>query len=104
MRLGIGHPQPVRFEERTLRGSLDRSFGGAAARACPFGHFVREFFHDVGDIVEEFVDGDEGGTADVPMRLLDLRVQVDGSGEVAIEQSDRPRADLLRQVVGSLVH
>ena len=29
MRLGIGHPQPVRFEERTLRGSLDRSLASA---------------------------------------------------------------------------
>jgi hypothetical protein len=33
------------------------------------------------------------------MRLLDLRVQVDDGGELAIEQSDRSRADLLWQSV-----
>lgn len=71
-------PRPVWFEERALRGHLDRPLGGAAECAGPFGDLVRVLFDGVGDLIEQFVDCDEGRTADIPMRLLDLGVQVDG--------------------------
>src|SRR5204863_2443014 len=77
---------------------------GAAEGAGPFGDLVRVFFDDVGDFVEQLVDRDESGTADVPMRLLDLRVQVNSGGEAAIEQSDRSRTNLLWQGVSCTVH
>ena len=80
MRLLVGHPQRVRLEERPPRGDLSRSLGGAAERAGPFGDLVRVLFDDIGDLVRELVDRDEGGTADISMRLLDLRVQVNGGG------------------------
>jgi hypothetical protein len=84
MRRGVGDPQPVRFEERPLGRRLNRSLGGAAEGARPFGDLVRVLLDDVGDLVEQLVDRNEGRTADVPMRLLGLRVQVNGGGEVTI--------------------
>src|SRR3954453_19819234 len=94
---GVRNPQPVRLEERVLCRSLDRALGGAAEAAGTFCDLVRILFNDIGDLVEQLVDCDEGGAADVPMRLLHLSVQVDGGGEVAIEQSHRSRPDLLWQ-------
>jgi len=87
-----------------LRRRLNRSLGGAAEGARPFGDLVRILFDNIGDLVEQFMDRDEGRAAYVPMRLLDLRVQVDGGGKVAVEQCYRARADLLGQGVGCTVH
>ena len=54
--------------------------------------------------VEQLVQADELRALHVPVRVLDLQVQVDGAGQPAVEQLTDARADVERQIVASLVH
>ena len=51
-----------------LDDDLDGSFRGA------LGDRVRVLLHRIGHLAEELVEGDESGTANIPMGLLDLSV------------------------------
>src|SRR5262249_50758977 len=52
----------------------------------------------------KFVQGNEIRAFDVPVRLLGLRLQVDGVGQARVEQLDCLHANSLRQVVLGLEH
>ena len=50
-------------------------------------------------IVEELVQGDEIRSLDVPVRLLGLEREVEGVGELLIQEIDHAPANRLREIV-----
>src|SRR6202012_5548976 len=59
---------------------------------------------DYGKLVEQLVQGDEVRTFDIPMRLLDLALQINGVSQPVIQNDGNIAADFLRQIDLGLVH
>ena len=72
-----------------------RPDSGAAEPACPLGKLVGEMLHLLRDGIEERVDGDETRPPHVPVRLLELGVEVDRGRQIAIQKLDRLTANIL---------
>src|SRR5208283_5110377 len=58
----------------------------------------------VGNFVEQLVQGYEVGTLDVPMRLLDLALQIDRVGQPIVEDGGHSAAAFLGEINFRLVH
>ena len=96
--LGIG------LERGARRDRTGRTAGCATEGSDAFGESVDMLPGMVGDLVEEFVQGDEVRTLDVPVRLLGLQPEIDGVDEARVEQVDDLLTGLQRQVIAGLVH
>ena len=48
-----------------------------------------------GDLVEQLVDGDEGGSAHIPVRLLQLAMKIDRRRQVLVQEFDGLSANVL---------
>ena len=72
-----------------LGGHGHRALGGAAQAGDALGDLVDLLQHHIGNLVEQLVQGDEIRTLHVPMRLLDLALQIDGVGQAIIEYDGR---------------
>src|SRR5271165_776169 len=104
MILARGDGERIVFQFAAFGGHGNRAFGGTAQARHPFGDLVDLFQYQIGDLVEQLVQSDEMGTFDVPMRLLDLALQIDRIGQAIVEYEDDVAADFLRQVNLGLVH
>jgi len=62
------------------------SFSNAAELDRAFGDHVRVLLHVFGDVIEEFVQADEVRAFHVPMRLLELALEIHRVGEALINQ------------------
>src|ERR1700744_2225242 len=96
--------QGVVFQLAALCRHGNGAFGGSSQTGDPFGHLVDLVQDDVGKLVEQLVQGDEVRTFDVPMRLLDLALQINGVSQPVIQNDGNVAADFLRQVDLRLVH
>ena len=85
----------------------------AAIRAVPsatppsctaLGDLVHVVHHFLVDLVEQLVQRDEIRPLDVPVSLLDLRLQVDGVGQAGVEQLDDLDASRLGQIIFRFEH
>jgi hypothetical protein len=77
-----------------------RAVPSATPPSCTaLGDLVHVVLHVVVDLVEQQVQADEVRPLDVPVGLLDLRLQVLAVGEPGVEQLDRLDAGRLGQVI-----
>ena len=90
----VGDAQGIGDEERALGRDLDRAFGDAAEARGALGDQIGIALRLAGDLVEQLVDGDEGGPSHVPVRLLQLAVQIDRRRQVPVQELDRLSADV----------
>jgi len=65
---------------------------------------VRVALDYICDLVEEFMDRDESRPTDIPVRLLDLGVQIDGRGQMPVQQLGGFETDVLGKRIGRTVH
>src|SRR5882757_1423089 len=96
MILAGGDAQRVVLQLAALRSHGNSAFGGASQAGDALRDLVDLFEHRVGNLVEQFVQGDEVGTLHVPMRLLDLALQIDGISQAIVQDDNDIAADFLR--------
>ena len=89
----------VLVQGRGLGRHPNGSGGEPAQCGRPLGDLVDEAEHALGDRVVELVQLDEVGPLDVPVRLLELAVEVERVRETGVEQLD----ELLATVGGEVV-
>src|SRR6516162_2879041 len=99
-----GRSELILFEEGPLDSDVNRPFGRRAESPRTFGDRIRIVLDRLGDLVEEFMDGDEGRPAHIPMRLLDLCVQIDGRGQMPVQNLGSLETNVLGKRVGRAVH
>jgi hypothetical protein len=58
----------------------DSTEGGRA-----LGHHVDEMTKPVGDVIEQFVEAHELGTADIPVSMLGLQREIERAREAGVE-------------------
>ncbi len=86
------------LQARGLRRHARGAVRHAGKRGDAFGDVVHGSFEFFGELVEQLVQGDEVFADDVPVRLLDLGLQVQRVGELLVEQGDHARAQFRRDV------
>lgn len=99
-----GDAEFVGFEKRPLDRDVDCSLRRAAECGGSFGDRVGITLDQIGHLVEEFVNRDESRAAYIPVRLLDLRMQIDRRGKVSVQQFDGFHPDVFRKRIGGAVH
>ena len=87
----------------------DKRDAVAAIRAVPIavpperdgtlGEIVGMLEQLVDDVIEQFVERDEVGALDVPVRLLGLQSKVEGVGDLLVQQLDCTSAHFLCEIV-----
>ena len=95
MLIAVGEAKGIVNEEGVFGGDLHGSLRGAAKPAGAFRDNIRIIFDRGGDLVEEFVDRDECGSTNIPMRLFDLSMQINRSREMLVQQFDGLTANVL---------
>src|SRR5208282_1963336 len=100
----VGHSELVLLEERSLDGDVNRPFGRRAESPRTFCDRIRIVLDRLRNLVEEFMDSDERGPTHIPMRLLDLCMQIDGCGQVPVQQLSGLGTDVLGKRIGRAVH
>ena len=105
MLVAVGDPQRIGNEKGLFGCDLHGSLCGAAERSGAFRKHIRVVLDHGGDLVEQFMDCNESRTANIPMRLLYLPVQVDRSRQMLVQQLDGLTAYVLDNVlcVGCMV-
>src|SRR6202041_1333229 len=92
--LAGGDAQRIVLQFAAFGGYGHGAFGGTAQARHAFGDFVDLFQDHVGDLVEQLVQGDEVGALHVPVRLLDLALQINGVGQPIVKNEDDVAAGL----------
>ena len=72
----------ARLRSRDARGAA----GDAAQCGDPLGDIVDRLFEFLGELVEQLVQGDEIRAFDIPVRLLDLGIQIQRVGELPLSR------------------
>src|SRR6202035_209208 len=96
--------QRVVLQFAALGGHGHGAFGRTSQARHSLGDGVDLFQEEIGDLVEQFVQGDEMRTLHVPVCLLDLALQVNRIGQPIIEYDNDVTADFLRKINLRLVH
>src|SRR5216683_5487466 len=104
MILAGGDAQRIVLQFAALGGHGHRPFGRTSQARHAFGDRVDLFQEEIGDLVEQLVQGDEMRTLHVPVCLLDLALQVNRIGQPIIEYDNDVTADFLRKINLRLVH
>ena len=99
----------ARRRARCVRQSRCRSDGSRrkprpTQRTGPFSEIIGESKNRPGNGIEQCVDGKKAGAADIPVRLLDLAMQIDRSRKMQVEQLDGLAANSFRKCVLGRVH
>ena len=98
--LGAGRePEGIVHERGAVRHDAHRALGNAPELYDPLGDQIDVVLDVLVDLVEQFVQRDEGRALHVPVGLLALRLQVDALGEPLIEEPHRLAPAGLRQIV-----
>jgi hypothetical protein len=80
-----GIRQPIPVERRALSNHLCRALGRATKLHDALGDPVGIPLHFPGHFVEEFAQGEERDSFDVPAGLPTLQLQIDGVGEAGVQ-------------------
>ena len=72
MFLLVSDANKVRHKIGIFGRKLNRSLRCSAQTSSAFSNHVGKDFNLFGDLIEQLMDGDEPGTANIPMRLFDL--------------------------------
>jgi hypothetical protein len=90
--IGPAHAvERILLQLRRLRHRADGPDGGPAQLRDPLRQEIRGARGVLDHLVEQFVEGNEAWSANVPVRLLGLELQVDGIGQAPVENIHQRR-------------
>jgi hypothetical protein len=104
VREAVGDAHVIRLECGALRNRLRGAVHHAAHLHGALGDVVAPLLRVLGDLVEELVDGDEAGTFDVPVSLLELVEEVFRVDQSVVQELHHLAAQVAVHVVLGRVH
>jgi hypothetical protein len=84
----LSQAERVHGQLRAAGHGLNRAFGGSSQRGDAFGHVIDVATEIAGNLVEQFVPGDEVRALHVPVRLLGLELQIDRVRQAGVQDRD----------------